>query len=125
MKVAFPEAATLAQEADVRMAGVNIGKVKDKELDKGGARTIVDLELRSQYAPIPKDSKAILRQKTLLGETYVQLSQGHKDAGFVEDGGRLEEPAGGVDGRAGRIFSSFDEPTRKAFQGGCRSWRSR
>ena len=35
------EAATLATEADVRMAGVNVGKVKTKELDTGGARTIV------------------------------------------------------------------------------------
>ena len=28
VKVAFPEAATLAEEADVRLAGVNVGKVK-------------------------------------------------------------------------------------------------
>ena len=65
--VHMPEAATLAEEADVRMAGVNVGKVKTKELDKGGARTIVEVQLDEQYAPIPKDTKAILRQKTLLG----------------------------------------------------------
>ena len=41
----MPEAATLAEEADVRMAGVNVGKVKTKELDKGGARTIVEVQL--------------------------------------------------------------------------------
>jgi virulence factor Mce-like protein len=116
VEVAFPEAATLAQEADVRMAGVNIGKVKKKRLDKGAARTIVELELKSQYAPIPKDSRAILRQKTLLGETYVQLSQGHKDVGYVKDGGRLAnnrvEPTTELD----EIFTSFDKPTRAAFQ---------
>ena len=39
--VHMPEAATLAEEADVRIAGVNVGKVKSKELDVGGARTIV------------------------------------------------------------------------------------
>jgi phospholipid/cholesterol/gamma-HCH transport system substrate-binding protein len=116
IEVAFPEAATLAQEADVRMAGVNIGKVKKKRLDKGGARTIVELELKSNYAPIPKDSRAILRQKTLLGETYVQLSQGHKSAGYLEDGGRLAnkrvEPTTELD----EIFTAFDRPTRAAFQ---------
>ena len=63
--VHMPEAATLAEEADVRMAGVNVGKVKTKELDKGGARTIVEVQLDEPYAPIPKDTKAILRQKTL------------------------------------------------------------
>src|SRR5204863_2034518 len=116
VEVAFPEAATLAQEADVRMAGVNIGKVKKKRLDKGGARTIVELELKSQYAPIPKDSRAILRQKTLLGETYVQLSEGHKSAGMLPDHGRLAndqvEPTTELD----EIFSAFDKPTRAAFQ---------
>ncbi|HEY1359959.1 MAG TPA: MlaD family protein [Thermoleophilaceae bacterium] len=116
IEVAFPEAATLAQEADVRMAGVNIGKVKKKRLDKGGARTIVELEIDHQYAPIPKDARAILRQKTLLGETYVQLSQGHKELGYVKDHGRLAnnrvEPTVELD----EIFSAFDKPTRAAFQ---------
>src|ERR671916_119684 len=63
-RVAFPEAATLAEEADVRIAGVNVGKVKTKELDAGGARTIVELELEDEYAPVPEDTRAILRQKT-------------------------------------------------------------
>jgi phospholipid/cholesterol/gamma-HCH transport system substrate-binding protein len=116
VEVAFPEAATLAQEADVRMAGVNIGKVKKKKLDKGGARTIVELELKSQYAPIPKDAKAILRQKTLLGETYVQLSQGHKQSGTVKDGGRLADSAVQPTVELDEIFTAFDKPTREAFQ---------
>jgi phospholipid/cholesterol/gamma-HCH transport system substrate-binding protein len=116
VKVSFPEAATLVVEADVRMAGVNVGKVKTKELDKGGARTITELELDSAYAPIPKDTKAILRQKTLLGETYVELAQGNKQAGVIKDGGTLPnsrvEPTVEID----EIFTSFDESTRNAFK---------
>jgi phospholipid/cholesterol/gamma-HCH transport system substrate-binding protein len=116
LQVAFPEAATLAQEADVRISGVNVGKVKTKELDKGAARTIVELELDEQFAPIPKDSRAILRQKTLLGETYVELSPGDKSSGLLEDGGRLPnfqvEPTVELD----EIFDAFDAPTRRAFQ---------
>ena len=34
-KVKFPEATQLAQEADVRISGVNVGKVKTKEPDRG------------------------------------------------------------------------------------------
>jgi phospholipid/cholesterol/gamma-HCH transport system substrate-binding protein len=116
LKVAFPEAATLAQEADVRLAGVNVGKVRKKELDKGGARTIVELELKPRYAPIPKDSRAILRQKTLFGETYVEISQGHKSAGTLEDGGRLPDSHVERTVELDEIFSAFDPPTRKAFQ---------
>ena len=116
LKAHFPEAATLAAESDVRMAGVNIGKVKTKQLDKGGARTTVELEVRNQYAPIPKDTKAILRQKTLLGETYVELAPGHKNSGMLEDGSTVPniqiQPTVELD----EIFSSFDPTTRKAFQ---------
>jgi phospholipid/cholesterol/gamma-HCH transport system substrate-binding protein len=117
MKVAFPEAATLAVEADVRLAGVNVGKVKAKELDKGGNATVAELELNEKYAPVSKDSRAILRQKTLLGETYVELSPGSRGAGMLKDGDLL--PRGQVEPTVelDEIFDAFDEPTREAFQG--------
>src|SRR4051812_12295401 len=73
MKVAFPEATQLGLEADVRVAGVRIGKVRKKELDPNGNRTVATLEIERKFAPIHKDARAILRQKTLLGETYVEL----------------------------------------------------
>jgi phospholipid/cholesterol/gamma-HCH transport system substrate-binding protein len=114
--VHMPEAATLAEEADVRMAGVNVGKVKSKELDKGGARTIVDVQLDHQYAPIPKDTHAILRQKTLLGETYLELAPGHKSAGMLDDGGRLANSRVEDTTQLDEIFTAFDPKTRQAFK---------
>jgi phospholipid/cholesterol/gamma-HCH transport system substrate-binding protein len=115
VQASFAEASTLAVEADVRLAGVNIGKVKGKELQKGAARTLVELELKNAYAPIPKDSRAVLRQKTLLGETYVEIAQGTSDED-LEDGATLPraqvEPTVELD----EIFNAFDEPTRNAFQ---------
>src|SRR5256885_16655853 len=72
LKVDFPEATTLATEADVRIAGVTVGKVRAKKLDKRSSTTTATLDIQPKYAPIPKDSKAILRQKTLLGETNVE-----------------------------------------------------
>ena len=116
IKVDFPEAATLVAEADVRLAGVNVGKVKKKTLVKKGARTQVELEIQTQYAPIPKDTRAILRQKTLLGETYVELAPGNPKSGMLADGGQLPnkqvEPTVELD----EIFNAFDKPTREAFQ---------
>ena len=69
VKVNFPEATQLAQEADVRISGVPVGRVKKKELDE--ETTSVEIELDGKYAPLPGDTRAVLRQKTLLGETYV------------------------------------------------------
>ena len=114
--VAIPEAATLAKEADVRLAGVNVGKVKDKRLAERGWRTLVTIELDPRYAPIPRDTRAILRQKSLLGESYVALSPGNGSSGDLEDGGRLPgsqvEPTVELE----EIFSAFDRPTREAYR---------
>src|SRR3954471_6796995 len=74
LTVDVPEAATLANEADGRMSGITIGKGKTKELDKKNFATKVTLDIDPKFAPIPKDAKFILRQKTLLGETYAELS---------------------------------------------------
>ncbi|MGH2781241.1 MAG: MlaD family protein [Thermoleophilaceae bacterium] len=116
VQVAFPEAATLAQEADVRISGVNVGKVKTKKLDPRGNRTLVELELDESYAPIPKDTRAILRRKTLLGETYVGLSTGDTSSGMLEDGDRLPDGQVASTVELDEIFGAFDEPTREAFQ---------
>ena len=115
VKVNFPEATTLAQEADVRMAGVNIGRVKTKELDKGGVRTTVELEIKEEFAPLHEDTRAILRQKTLLGETYVELSQGSKEAEMVDDGGTLDDSRVTPTVELDEIYDAFDESTRRAF----------
>src|SRR4051812_8303686 len=56
LHVHFPEATTLAQEADVRLAGVTIGKVREKKLDKGASRTDVTLSIDPKYAPLPENS---------------------------------------------------------------------
>src|SRR2546425_5523326 len=76
-KASFAEATQLAQEADVRISGVTVGKVKKIALGDDG-RTEATMELGQKYAPLPSDSRAILRQKTLLGETYVELTPGTK-----------------------------------------------
>ena len=67
----FGEATTLATEADVRVSGVPIGKVKTIEPDRGTGLSKVVMQIDARYAPLRRDVKAILRQKTLLGETYV------------------------------------------------------
>src|SRR5215208_1318014 len=77
LRVSFPEATTLAEQADVRIAGVTVGKMRRKDLDKGANRTRTVLEINKRYAPLPRDTRAILRQKTLLGETFVELSPGN------------------------------------------------
>src|SRR5881275_3273016 len=62
-KVAFNNAFDLADYADVRIAGVDVGKVVGKARSPDGNRTVATVQLDNQYAPIRKDALAILRTK--------------------------------------------------------------
>src|SRR3954467_6299034 len=70
--VAFPEATQLATQADVRIAGLSVGKVASRDIDNPhhNDRPVAVIQLNQDIAPLHSDAKAILRQKTLLGETY-------------------------------------------------------
>src|SRR5689334_17400973 len=111
----FGEATQLAKEADVRISGVSVGKVKDIETGLDG-RSKAEIQIEAKYAPIPKNTRAILRQKTLLGETYVELTPGDRSKGSIPEGGTLPAAQVSPTVELDEIFRSFDAPTRRAFQ---------
>jgi phospholipid/cholesterol/gamma-HCH transport system substrate-binding protein len=140
----FPEATQLAVESDVRIGGVSVGKVKEIKLASAEYRvdgkdtTEATIEIAPEFAPISEDARAILRQKTLLGETYVELTSGTEPgseaapvslgaaggasdseadaAESIEEGDTLgvgrTEQATQID----EIFNALDEETRTSFQ---------
>ena len=116
LTVDVPEASNLANEADVRMSGITIGKVKSKQLDKGAVATKITLDIDPKFAPIAKDTKFILRQKTLLGETYAELAPGDPSKGYLKDGAAIPRKQVEKTVELDEIFSAFDKPTRTAFQ---------
>jgi len=115
IEVPFTEAAQLAEAADVRISGVSVGRVTDVEGSEDG-RALAEIELDSRYAPLPRDTRAILRQKTLLGETYVELAPGSEDAGDLPEGARLPEAQVSDAVQLDEVFRTFDERTRNAFR---------
>ncbi len=140
----FPEALTLQKEADVRVGGVSVGKVKDLELPPEENATRAVIEIDPQYAPISSDAQAILRSKTLLGETYVELTTGSQTNGEdgdgddtataqsgaidvgqisgddaphpIDEGGHLEDSQVADQTQIDEIFQALDDETRQAFQ---------
>ena len=147
----FPEGITLSKEADVRIGGVSVGKVKDiglapdSECQKDPTTcntTRATIEIDPQYAPISSDARAILRSKTLLGETYVELTSGSQvqpgqasgdvtaqansiDVGQISggdapqpipEGGHLAQTQVQNQTQIDEIFQGFDQQTREAFQ---------
>ncbi|MEX2195179.1 MAG: MlaD family protein [Thermoleophilaceae bacterium] len=110
----FDEATQLADNADVRISGVNVGRVVSSELD--GDRTLATIEIEDEYAPIPEDTRTMLRLKTLLGETYVEITPGSPRSGMLEDGGRLPDGQVRPTVELDEVLSAFDPRTRKALQ---------
>jgi phospholipid/cholesterol/gamma-HCH transport system substrate-binding protein len=114
-QVAFPRTLALAEQSDVRISGVNVGHVISVNLGKEG-RTDATIEVSEKYAPIKANVHAILRQKTLLGETYVQLIPQGRGGPHLPDGGKLAESQVERSVTLDDILSAFDAKTRKAFQ---------
>ena len=112
--VAFDEATQLSEQADVRISGVTVGRVV--KTSPAGGRTRTEIEMESEYAPIRRDARAILRQKTLLGETYVELTPGSPRAPRVADGGRLADGQVAETVELDEVLRTFDAPTRRALQ---------
>jgi phospholipid/cholesterol/gamma-HCH transport system substrate-binding protein len=115
-KVSFGEATQLAHEADVRISGVPVGKVKDIQTNSQTGRSDATIELKPEYAPLPSNARAILRQKTLLGETYVELTPGSASAKKIPDNGRLAQGQVADTVELDEILRTFDPKTREAFQ---------
>ncbi len=116
IKVPFREATQLAQQSDVRISGVSVGKVQDIGVAPDGQQALATINIDDKYGPLPLDTRAILRTKTLLGETYVELTPGDSEGPELADGGTL--PTGNIaqSVQLDEIFRTFDARTRTAFQ---------
>ena len=138
----FPEAITLAKEADVRIGGVRRQGQGRSRCPRRATRPRPTIEIEPEFAPIPSDARAILRQKTLLGETFIELTAGSQvdpdgdsrsrttaQAGArrrrargddavepIAEGGHLDDTQVAEQVQIDEIFNALDEETRQAFQ---------
>jgi len=121
---AFPNGLQLAEQADVRISGVPVGRVVGVKptTTVGTGLSEATLEIDSRYAPIRRNTRAILRVKTLLGETYVQLIPQSNVGPYIPDGGRIPnthiEPTVTLD----EILATFNPRTRQMFKLWQQSW---
>jgi phospholipid/cholesterol/gamma-HCH transport system substrate-binding protein len=114
--VEFDQAVELASQAQVQISGVPVGRVVSVALDHRTGLSRAVIEIDKQFAPRPADTRAILRQKTLLGETYVELSPGNPRGPMLRDGGTLRQAQVAPSVQLDQIFSAFDPVTRRAFE---------
>jgi virulence factor Mce-like protein len=89
VSAAFKTGADLVPGDDVTMAGLRVGRVE--ALTPGSQSTMVSMVLQNNFSPLFSDARAVIRQKNLLGETYVELNRGDASQGAIRDGGSIDE----------------------------------
>jgi phospholipid/cholesterol/gamma-HCH transport system substrate-binding protein len=114
VRAVFNETGLLVPNADVRIAGVNVGKVVS--VSSEGLKSEVTLDLDAKFAPIPADTRAILREKTLLGEAYVELSTGSRSGRKLADGGTIPNDQVASTQQLDEVLNAFTPPVQKDFQ---------
>jgi phospholipid/cholesterol/gamma-HCH transport system substrate-binding protein len=110
----YRDATLLIPQTDVRMAGVDVGHVVSVE--QQGELSKAVLEIAPATAPIPADTRTVLRRKTLLGEPFIQLIPGTPtDQGgtMLAENGELPVEQTGTSVDLDEALRAFDPPTRE------------
>src|SRR5579859_2296805 len=66
-------AGNLAVQAQVRMSGVQVGTVKDIQLDSSGKFVVMDLQIYGNYV-IYKSARFLIEQAGFLGDQYIAIA---------------------------------------------------
>jgi virulence factor Mce-like protein len=113
--VPVAQAQNLVPGSEVEIAGVRIGKVVS--ITPAPADAEVALELQTRFAPLRAGAVAIARTKTLLGEGYIEIAPGPRNAAPIPDGGRLAASHVQPSVQLDQFLSAFDPSTRRRLRG--------
>jgi phospholipid/cholesterol/gamma-HCH transport system substrate-binding protein len=112
--IPLPEATNLVAGSGVEIAGVKVGKIV--AIDRRGNTAAATIEMQSEFAPLRSGATAIARTKTLLGEGYIELAPGPRQAPPVPDGGQLAASHVRRQVDLDQFISTFDPATRARMQ---------
>ena len=103
------ETQNLVYDSEVRMAGVPVGKIRGLERTPGAVD--VKVELRGDAVPLHEGARVVLRAKTLIEETYLEITDGSGPE--IPDGGRLPPSAEQLSVKFDDLFDTLPRETRE------------
>ncbi|NOZ20563.1 MAG: MCE family protein [Planctomycetes bacterium] len=83
----FDDASGLVKDAAVMVAGVRVGTVSGLSVEHDKARVTMMLH---PDAKVRKDARATIRMKSLLGEKFLEIIPGARDAPLIESGDTIK-----------------------------------
>ncbi|WP_405486237.1 MCE family protein [Nocardia sp. NBC_00511] len=84
VKVTAAETGNLSKGAEVTYRGVPVGRVGDLDITPDGV--VITLEMDSGKPKVPANAKAVVADRSAIGEQYVDLQPTSADAPFLRDG---------------------------------------
>ncbi len=85
--VHFQDVSGLPAKSNVRLNGVEVGKVKELKLDGGEILAILKI---NEGVVIYKNSKFAIATTSLIGTNYLQIEQGNPQSGILEPGSHVK-----------------------------------
>ena len=101
----FPRAVSVYKGTDVRVLGVNVGRVTAVTPEGNSVR--VEMEYDAKYE-LPSDAKAVIVTPTLVADRFVQLTPAYDGSGAaMADGADIPLPETAVPVELDRIYASL------------------
>jgi phospholipid/cholesterol/gamma-HCH transport system substrate-binding protein len=117
VKAVFQSANSIRKNSPVRIAGVNVGKVKSIERQPGTDAAIVEMEIDKKGLPIHKDAEAKIRPRIFLeGNFFVDLKPGTPSSPTLSSGDTLPVTQTATPVQLDQVLTALQADTRKSLQ---------
>ena len=114
VKATFESANSIRPGSPVRIAGVNVGKVKKVEASGDSDTSVVTLQLNKQALPLHEDATAKIRPRIFLeGNFFVDLRPGSPQAPELSDGGVIKVTHTASPVQLDEVLTSLQSDTRQ------------
>jgi phospholipid/cholesterol/gamma-HCH transport system substrate-binding protein len=100
----FPRAVSVYEGSEVRILGVNVGRVTAVIPEGNSVRVEMEYDAEEK---VPADAKAAVVTPTLVADRFVQLTPAYTGGPVMEDGADIPLPDSGVPVELDRIYSSL------------------
>jgi virulence factor Mce-like protein len=113
VKAVFQSANSIRTNSPVRIAGVNVGKVKAIARQPGSDTAIVTMEVDDKGLPIHKDATARIRPRIFLeGNFFVDLQPGTPATPTIDDGDTLPVSQTAAPVQLDQVLTALQQDTR-------------
>ena len=114
VKAVFTSSNSLRTDSPVRIAGVEVGKVKKIEAQDGTDNAVVTMSIQDEGLPLREDATAKIRPRIFLeGNFFVDLRPGSPGAPELEDGGTIKVTQTSTPVQLDQVLTALQSDTRE------------